>query len=429
MRVLVLGAYGFIGLEVARKLASSGHEVIGLGRASGLGQRLLPDVHWIEADLAKLTSPDSWAAHLDSVNAVVNAAGALQRGYSDDVSAVHHEAIRSLISACEVAGVTRFVQISAAGASTHATTPFMRSKGQGDACVAHSKLDWVILRPGLVLGANTYGGSALLRAVASISWIQPVVHGRAKVQTCALEDVCEVVAEAIAGRLGSNQTFDLVERQSHSLEEITQKFRSWLGHPPAPTVPIPDWVSASVAAIADMLGHLGWRSPARSTALTVLSQDILGDPAPLETAMGRELKDLNQTLADTPSTLQERWFGRLYLLLPLAVCVLSVFWVASGVLGLLNLEVAMSKSGLTGDTARLAVYAGSFIDIALGLGILFRPWARAACWGMLLACAGYLVLGSFLASELWADPLGPLVKIAPIMMLVGLVIAMLGARR
>lgn len=429
MRILVLGAYGFIGLEVARRLASIGHEVVGLGRSSALGQRLLPRIAWIQADLANLTTPDAWAPNLKSVDAVVNAAGALQRGYGDDVNAVHHGAIESLVTACETAGVMRFVQISAVGASAQADTPFMRTKGLGDACVSQSQLDWVILRPGLVLGPNTYGGSALLRAVASVPLIQPVVHGKAKVQTVALDDVCHVVAEAISGNVGFSQTFDVVESEHHSLEEVTQALRGWLGYPPAPAVHVPGWMSAGVAVVADGLGRLGWRSPVRSSALTVLSQDILGDPAPLKSILGRDLKGLNRTLEEMPSTLQERWFGRLYLLLPLAVGVLCVFWVASGLIALINLDEAVSRTGLSGGTAHFAVLAGSVIDIALGLALLFRPWARAACWGMLLVCAGYLVLGTILVPEMWADPLGPLVKIVPIMMLVSVVMNMLGAKR
>lgn len=429
MRVLVLGAYGFIGLELARRVASAGHEVFGLGRSAALGRRLLPAATWFEDDIATLSTPESWGEHLESVDVVINAAGALQSGYADNVQAIHHGAISALVSACEASGVNQFIQISAVGASTQADTLFMRSKGFGDECVSQSKLEWLILRPGLVLGQNAYGGSALLRAIASTPWVQPVVRGKARMQCVAIDDICAVVLEALDGRITQRVTLDLVESRPHTLEEITHSVRRWLGHSSAPTLNVPDWLGVGIAKVADVLGHLGWRSPARSTALSVLTQNILGNPEPLTAMRGQALKSLDQTLADMPSTLQERWFGRLYLLLPVAVTVLSLFWITSGIVALFNISAAAQQSGLADGMAHAAVYSGALLDIGLGMGILFRPWSRLACWGMLLVSVGYLALGSILVPMLWTDPLGPLVKIVPSMMLVGLVLAMLEARR
>ena len=59
------------------------------------------------------------------------------------------------------------------------------------------------------------------------------------------------------------------------------------------------------------------------------------------------------------------------------------------------------------------VLIGSTIDIALGLALLWRPWARAAAWGMIVVTATYLIAGSIFTPYLWADPLGPLVKPIP----------------
>ena len=54
MRVLVLGAYGLIGLAIARALHAAGHTVTGLGRSPDIGPRLFPSIRWIEADLGRL---------------------------------------------------------------------------------------------------------------------------------------------------------------------------------------------------------------------------------------------------------------------------------------------------------------------------------------------------------------------------------------
>ena len=46
---------------------------------------------------------------------------------------------------------------------------------------------------------------------------------------------------------------------------------------------------AVMPAGADALGRLGWRSPLRSNALTALSDEVLGNPAPWRAAGGPRL--------------------------------------------------------------------------------------------------------------------------------------------
>ena len=60
-----------------------------------------------------------------------------------------------------------------------------------------------------------------------------------------------------------------------------------------------------------------------------------------------------------------------------------------------------------------AVLGGAFADIALGLMVLWRRWARVACLGMIALSLGYLVAGTIWTPDLWADPLGPFVKVLP----------------
>ena len=70
---------------------------------------MLPGIDWVEGDLRAMTAPQDWAAAINEVGTVVNAAGALQDGARDNVGAVHDTAIRALLAACTAQGVQRFV--------------------------------------------------------------------------------------------------------------------------------------------------------------------------------------------------------------------------------------------------------------------------------------------------------------------------------
>jgi DoxX-like family len=76
----------------------------------------------------------------------------------------------------------------------------------------------------------------------------------------------------------------------------------------------------------------------------------------------------------------------------------------------------------TGDPVPLAhidlptvsvTVAASLLDLALGIGVLIRPYARTARVAMVFVTVLYLGEGSSLTPSLWLDPLGPFVKSIP----------------
>jgi uncharacterized protein YbjT (DUF2867 family) len=161
--ILILGGYGLIGREITAACLAAGHKVTGAGRSPETGRRLIPDADWIGIDLNEATLAAHWQPHLQGIDIVINASGALQSGGRDDLAKIQRDAIRALTIACEKAGIKTFVQISAPGATPDAATEFMATKGAADETLRASSLDWVILKPGLVIAPTAYGGTSLLR--------------------------------------------------------------------------------------------------------------------------------------------------------------------------------------------------------------------------------------------------------------------------
>ncbi|TNC13395.1 SDR family oxidoreductase [Methylobacterium terricola] len=416
MRILVLGGYGLIGAAVLAQLLDAGHDVLALGRDTDAAQRLWPEATWIAHDIATLSEPAAWHPVITGCDAVVNCAGVLQDGPRDDVRAVQDVAMRALFRACAATGLRRIVQISAVGASPEARTAFMRSKAAADAALSRLDLDWTILRPGLVLAPTAYGGTALLRALASAPLVLPVVGGAGPIQTVHVDDVAEAVRLAVEGRVPTRAAYDLVEDETHPLSEVVAAFRAWLGHPPARVVTVPRLLVRPVVAVSDGLGRLGWRSPLRSTALAQVTAGVTGDPGPWRRAGGPALSGLRASLRRLPSTVQERWFGRLWLLKPAVIGGLALFWLVSGLVGLARFDAAASVltgRGVGPDAAHLAVAAGIGLDLTLGAAMLVRRLMPFAALAMIGGTLAYLAAGTWLAPDLWADPLGPFVKTLP----------------
>ena len=418
-QVLVLGGAGFIGAAVVRHLRGQGYRVQVLGRDPAAVLRSEPDVGFVARDLRRMTQTRTWEPVLENVDLVVNCAGALQDSSGDDLAAVHLHAVAALAEAAAERSI-HLIQISTVGADPKATTEFMRSKGQGDAALRESGARVWILRPGLVLGQGAYGGTALLRMLAAVPLVQPIAMAQSQIQSVSLDDVVRVVGQAASEELPSG-TYDLVEDTPHSLAEVLSRTRSWLGFAPATTeVNLPRWMARIVGLGADQLGRLGWRSPLRTTALQVLEGGVTGDPGLYRRIMGQGMAPLSQIFAGFTSGVENRLAARMALMMPLAVAVLSLFWIVSGALGLAQFGVAgahLTSEGWPAWLAVLSVIFWSLVDIAVGFAVLWRPWAARACEAILAVSAVYLLAAVIFTPHLWADPLGPIVKIIPGMML------------
>ncbi|MFN3799264.1 MAG: SDR family oxidoreductase, partial [Sphingobium yanoikuyae] len=257
----------------------------------------------------------------------------------------------------------------------------------------------------------------LIRALAAMPLRLFSVHGDSRIQSVALDDVAQAVVCCLAPDAPRAIDIDLVEREASTLDTIIVAHRRWLGIAPVPLIALPGRIATPVSAVADLLGHLGWRSPLRSTAMAMIARDVTGAPEGGEALLGRPLLTLDQILARHPSGLQDRSQARLMLLMPCLVAALSLLFLLSGLVGLARLDTVAGElqgTPVAGVAMALSI-AGSVADLLLGAAILVRRWAQRAVLGMAGLTAAYLVMGSWVRPDMWVDPLAPLAKALVVM--------------
>ncbi|MCQ1852443.1 SDR family oxidoreductase [Neorhizobium galegae] len=426
MKILILGATGFIGSAVLQRLAADGHQITGLGRNPDKARLKLPAARWVKADLTELSAA-AWGPLIEDQDVIVNCAGALQDGLSDDLRATQEKAMLALYEAAKALGGRSIVQISARTDGAAADLPFLTTKRRADEALAENGLPFVILRPALVIGRNAHGGTALLRSLASLPGLLPLIHTESLVETVSLDDVAAAVSLAVDGTIPAGSVLDLAADKTLTLSDLVKLHRTWLGLPTATVIALPAALAKPVTWAADFAGRLGWRSPLRSTAMTVMSEGVRSlRPKP----SGLVLADAAETLAAHPSGVQDLWFARLYLLKPVIILTLSLFWLLSGLIPLLDLNAAAAQFSpiVPASVATVITVATCLLDILLGSAVLVRPYARKAMLGMILTSLAYLAGGSILAPQLWLDPLGPLVKVLPSIVLTLVSLAILDER-
>lgn len=425
-KVLIIGVTGLIGSAVAARLRRDGHEVRGLARTP----RESGATESVAFDIGRAVRPEDWTPILAGIDVVVNCAGALQDGPDDKVAAVHVDGPIALFRACEMSGVERIIHFSAIGVDRAQPSDFSKTKNQADGALRMSALDWVILRPSVVIGRAAYGASAMFRGLASLP-ILPVMPDTGQLQVVDLDDVVETVVQLLPENAPARITLDLAGPEPLAFRDVVATFRRWFGWQPAIEVVLPGPVAKLLYRLGDFAGFLGWRPPLRTTAAREIRRGATGDPTPWIEATGISPASFSHVLSITPLNVQERWFAGLYFLKPVALVVLAAFWIATGIISLTagwQLGVDLMRRTPFPALAELSVVAGALTDLLVGTLIAIR---RTSYLGLLLGVAislFYAAAGTLLLPALWREPLGPLLKIWPILVLHLMTIAILRDR-
>jgi uncharacterized protein YbjT (DUF2867 family) len=419
MRILVAGATGLIGAAIIARLESEGHEIVGVARGISRARTRQSNVQWIGLDIAHALSPEAWRPHLAGVDAVVNCAGVLQSSPRDSAEGVHSTGAAALFAACEAAGVRRVIHFSAIGVDKETPTEFSRTKLEGERALMSRDLDWVILRPSVVLGRAAYGGSALFRGLAALP-VLPVMPGTAPLQVVQLDDVVETVVFFLRRDAPSRIALEIAGPERLSMVEVVGHYRRWLGWKKARLWQMPEGLATLLYRLGDFAGWLGWRPAVRSTAQREIRRGAVGDPAEWTKVTGIAPRSLASALIAEPASVQERWFAGLYVLKPMLFTVFALFWIGTGLISLgpgWGIGVGYMHAGGAGELSGPSVVAGALADIMIGIAIAVRRTTRIGLYAALAISVFYTVAGTAILPSLWLDPLGPMLKIWPILVL------------
>lgn len=170
MRVVIAGAHGQIARLLARRLVADGHDVVGLVRdAAHLDDLDADGTHGVVCDLEDVETP-GLAAHLEGADALVFAAGAGPGSGAPRKETVDHGAAVRCLTATQVAGVPRYVMVSAMGTDDppeddDVFSVYLRAKARADRALMDSDRAWTVVRPGRLTDDEARGTVTLARHV------------------------------------------------------------------------------------------------------------------------------------------------------------------------------------------------------------------------------------------------------------------------
>lgn len=293
MKILVIGAKGFIGRHVCAALRERGHHVV-----AGVSRATDPAQDEVVVDFVQDTIEAAWLPRLAGIDAVVNAVGVLRDTAKRPMQAIHTDAPVALFKACAQAGVRRIVHVSALGiagqTNAYASTKLAAERALLDLTTA-GQLDGVVLRPSIVFGPGGDSSQLFLGLSRLPMLVLPKPVIRTRVQPVHVLELAQAVVHLLSTP-HTHTMMDLVGPEPVGMADFVASLRQQRGQSAAWVMPLPDWATRLSAQVGDWLPMGPWGTQ----ALDLLSHDNVGDAQLLEQLLGRPATHHRDFLATLP---------------------------------------------------------------------------------------------------------------------------------
>ena len=245
--VTVFGGSGFVGRRVARQLRESGTTVRIVSRHRGQAED--DGIEQIAADAHDQRSVEAAVAGADGV---VNAISLYVEHGSDTFHSVHVEAAAKIARAATQAGIGRLVHISGIGADTASPSPYIRSRGEGEAAVQTAFPGAVIVRPAVMFASDNAFLTTILRLLRSLPAYPIFGDGRTRLQPVHADDAAAAIAQILRQSQKPYPIYELAGPRVYSYEELLRTIARIAGLRPV-LVRMPFALWDALAGLAEMM--------------------------------------------------------------------------------------------------------------------------------------------------------------------------------
>lgn len=232
--ICILGGTGFVGKNIASRLANTAKRVRILTRNRNNHRELLvlPNIELIEANIYDSSELER---HLDGMDAVINLVGILneKQHNGDGFRKVHAELPKSILNTCIKLNIPRIVHMSALNADANLGPSFyLRTKGEGENALhtfSSHRLAVTSFRPSVIFGP----GDSFLNRFAGLlkmtPYIFPLACAQARFAPVYVGDVADRFIAAIDDRSTYGKHYNLCGPEEFTLKELVEYTARTLG--------------------------------------------------------------------------------------------------------------------------------------------------------------------------------------------------------
>ncbi len=225
--VLVVGATGYLGMEICRQLSAAGKKVKALIRNTSDPAKIKAlQGSGVETVLGDLKQPTSLSKAVKGVNAVISTASStLSRQENDSIESVDNQGQLNLVQAAVEGGVKKFIFISFFPMKQQ--FPLQSAKRHVEKKIMESGMEYTILQPGFFMEL----------------WMSPFVgfdfpnskvvlygEGKNKLSWISLVDVAAFAVASLENKALSNSVVKLGGPEALSPLEVVRIFEKHTGN-------------------------------------------------------------------------------------------------------------------------------------------------------------------------------------------------------
>jgi uncharacterized protein YbjT (DUF2867 family) len=272
-KMTVFGGTGFLGRRVVQHCLEHDFSVRVASRHPERTVALFPDVRLgIESIHADINDDRSVAAALVAVDGIVNAVSLYVESDQETFHSVHVTAATRVARLAREAGVRQLIHVSGIGSDAESSSPYIRSRGEGERVVREAFPTATLIRPSVMFGR----GDAFVTPVAKLLRCLPIFplfgRGQTQLQPAHVEDVAEAIARAIQ-TAQPRMYYELGGPRIYTYRSLLEMLARHLGRKPL-LIPIPFGLWYTLAYVAEMLPQ----PPVTRNQVELMQRENLASP-------------------------------------------------------------------------------------------------------------------------------------------------------
>jgi NADH dehydrogenase len=217
MQVVVTGASGFVATNLRKYLSDNNVKLISVSRK---------DFKKFKNETKIITKNYDDEIILPIINnsdALIHLIGIGKQTIVSDYNLVNTEYTKKIIKLCKKSKIKKIIYTSGLGVSKNTTLGYFISKYKAEKHIINSNLDYTIFRPSYIVGKGDLF-TKYLKGQIKKGQIKIPGSGNYSIQPIYIDDVSEIIFNALTNKKFSKVILDLVGSESITYEKYVKEF-------------------------------------------------------------------------------------------------------------------------------------------------------------------------------------------------------------
>ena len=222
-KILLLGGSGFVGKSIIKKLLELGARVIVISRQQNKVKvsKISGEPGQLEIVSANIFEEGILENYIKDKFAVINLCGILFERELNEFEKIHTFLPNLISEICKENLISKFIHISALGASENSKSLYSRTKALGEKKAIKKFENCYVIRPSIIYGNgdNFFGQFAKM---STLSPVLPLIGSNTMFQPIYVEDVALAVVKLLENHKTDKKIYEIGGPKKYSFENLLQ---------------------------------------------------------------------------------------------------------------------------------------------------------------------------------------------------------------